>query len=336
MFERRRNEAAARGALRGIGCSVFLEPSGGGIAPKDQIAINFTGERNIELFCVAGASGQGHETVFSELVAEKLGIDRNWVALRAGDPDGPVLTGSPSIGSRSALSHGSAFALGALQVIEKGRQIASDVLEAAPADIDFADGRYTVTGTDRSLSFAQVMGRAASMDSNPLDTLAESPVAYAFPSGAHIAEVEVDPETGAVQFASYTAVDDSGTVLNETLAAGQVCGGIIQGAGQVFGEVCDYDSDTGQMSTASFMDYVMPRADLLEKIRLVESPNPSPTNFLGAKGAGEAGTTGAVAACMSAILDALRPIGIDRFDMPVTPARVWAAIASAPGKQTAR
>jgi carbon-monoxide dehydrogenase large subunit len=164
--------------------------------------------------------------------------------------------------------------------------------------------------------------------------VAEAPVAYAFPSGAHIAEIEVDPETGTVRFASYTAVDDSGTVLNETLAAGQVCGGIIQGAGQVFGEVCEYDFETGQMSTASFLDYVMPRADLLEKITLLESPNPSPTNFLGAKGAGEAGTTGALAACMSAVLDALRPAGVEHFDMPATPARLWAAIAAARDKQT--
>jgi carbon-monoxide dehydrogenase large subunit len=325
-FRKRRAKAVRRGALRGIGCAVFLEPSGGGRYPKDEIAITFTRDCRIELFAVAGSSGQGHETVFPELVARTLGIDTQLVSLRAGDPDGPSLVGNAAFGSRTAFAQGSACLLGARQAIEKGAQFAADMLEVSSTDVEFRDGRYKIKGTDRGVTFIQVMHCCATFDPNPLDLVAETPIAFAFPSGAHVAEIEIDRATGAVQVVGYAAVDDVGTVLNSTLAAGQLHGGIMQGAGQVFGEHCVYDRDTGQLLTASFMDYFIPRADLLSDIKTVDCPTSSPTNLLGAKGAGEAGTTGALAACMSAVMDALRSAGVTQFDMPATPARLWEAI----------
>jgi carbon-monoxide dehydrogenase large subunit len=325
-FTQRRKAAARRGAIRGIGCSVFLEPSGGGLTPKDQVAIRFPAADQVVLYSVAGPSGQGHETVFPELVAGMLGVDPAQVTLRAGDPDGPALSGSPAIGSRTALTHGSAYKLAADKVIENGKPLAADSLEVAPDDLEFRDGRYRVKGTDRTIAFTEVMRQCASQSPNPLDAEGEMPIARAFPSGAHVAEIEIDRQTGHVEIVDYTAVDDIGAVLNHTLADGQLQGGVMQGAGQVFGENCLYDRDSGQLIAGSFMDYVMPHADLFHGFRSVEHVVPSPTNALGAKGAGEAGTTGAGAACMNAVMNALRSVGVEHFDMPATPARLWAAM----------
>jgi carbon-monoxide dehydrogenase large subunit len=328
-FARRRSDAERRNAVRGIGCAVFLEPSGGGMFPKDQVAIRFVGADRIVLYSVAGPSGQGHETVFPELVAGVLGIDPLRITLRAGDPDGPALIGSPAIGSRTILTHGSTYKLAAEQVIEKGRPFASDLLETSIDDVEFGDGRYRVKGTDRSVSFGEVMERCARDTPHPLDTLAELPIVRAFPSGAHVAEVEIDRETGAVELVDYTAVDDIGNVVNHVLADGQLFGGVVQGAGQAFGESCLYDHASGQLLSGSFMDYIMPRADLIARMHAVSHAVPSPGNALGAKGAGEAGTTGAGAACMNAVNNALRTLGVAHFDMPATSARLWAALQDA-------
>jgi carbon-monoxide dehydrogenase large subunit len=328
-FARRRKEAARRGALRGIGCAVFLEPSGGGLTPKDQVAIRFLANNEVVLYSVAGPSGQGHETVFPELVAGMLGLDPERVVLRAGDPDGPALTGSPAIGSRTILSHGSTYKLAAEQVIEKGRPFAADALEASGEDVEYRDGRYFVKGTDRAVTFAEVMQQCSSQAPHPLDTIAETPIVRAFPSGAHVAEIEIDRATGWVTVVDYTAVDDIGNVINHVLADGQLHGGVMQGAGQVFGENCLYDEENGQLVAGSFMDYVMPRADLFLGIHTVDHAVPSPGNMLGAKGAGEAGTTGAGAACMNAVVNALRSVGVAHFDMPATPARIWSAVRQA-------
>ena len=328
-FATRRAEASRRGALRGIGCSVFLEPSGGGLFPKDEVAIRFIEGGKVVLYSVAGPSGQGHETVFPELVGAILGLDPARIELRAGDPDGPALIGSPAIGSRTILAHGSTYKRAAETVVEKGRPFAADLLETSVDDIEHRDGRYTVKGTDRAVTFAEVMERCAGETPNPLDTTAETPIVRTFPSGAHVAEVEIDRDTGAVEVVGYTAVDDIGNVVNHVLADGQLHGGVMQGAGQAFGEHCHYDPDNGQLVAGSFMDYVMPRADLLRAITAMNHVVPAPGNLLGAKGAGEAGTTGAAPACINAVIDALRPLGIAHLDMPATPARIWAAMQAA-------
>ena len=328
-FPQRRKQTARRDCLRGIGCCVFLEPSGGGLTPKDQVAIRFLPDDQVALYSVAGPSGQGHETVFPELVAGMFGLDPERIVLRAGDPDGPSLMGSPAIGSRTILSHGSTYHLAAEQVIEKGRPFAADALEVSGEDVEYRDGHYFVKGTDRAVSFAEVMEVCAKQTPHPLDTIAETPIARAFPSGAHVAEIEIDRTTGAVTVVDYTAVDDIGNVINHTLADGQLHGGVVQGAGQVFGENCLYDEESGQLIAGSFMDYIMPHADLMPRIHTIEHAVPSSGNSLGAKGAGEAGTTGAGAACLNAVMNALRSAGVAQFEMPATPARIWSAMREA-------
>jgi aerobic carbon-monoxide dehydrogenase large subunit len=290
------------------------------LTPKDQVAIRFLPSSQVVLHSVAGPSGQGHETVFPALVAGMLGLDPEQVVLRAGDPDGPALLGSPAIGSRTVLTHGSTYKIAAEQVIEKARAFAADALEVSGEDVEFRDGRYFVKGTDRAISFAEVMQQCSSQVPHPLDTVAEMPIVRAFPSGAHVAEIEIDRETGWATVVGYTAVDDIGNVINQMLADGQL---------QVFGESCLYDEGSGQLVAGSFMDYIMPRADLILAMRTVDHPVASPGNILGAKGVGEAGTTGAGAACLNAVLNALRSAGVAHFDMPATPGRIWAAMQQA-------
>jgi len=335
-FAARREAAAKQGKLRGIGCAVFLEPSGGGAAPKDQIAIRFDRAGRANLYNVAGPSGQGHETIFAELMAAWLGLDPECVVARVNDPDAPPLIGNAAIASRSMQSQGGAFKLGSVEVIRKGMALAAEALECAAADLEFRDGRYVVTGTDRTITLAELIDRHRADAPHPLDTIAEQPAQRAFPSGAHVAEIEIDAETGAVAVLRYTAVDDAGVVMNHVLAEGQIHGAVAQGAGQVFGERCVYDPATGQLITGSFMDYVMPHADLIGEIRLGEQGVPSPTNALGAKGIGEAGTIGALPACMNAVLDALRRAGVTQFDMPATPGRLWEAMRKTGGAMVSR
>jgi carbon-monoxide dehydrogenase large subunit len=220
------------------------------------------------------------------------------------------------------MSHGAASLVAAREVVEKGRALAADALEAAAGDIEFADGAYRIAGTDRVIELTALAGGGA------LDTTTGLAATRAFPSGAHVAEVEVDPETGMTEVVSYTAIDDCGVVMNPTLLHGQILGGLFQGLGQVLGELCVYDSD-GQLVTGSFMDYAMPRADMLTRFSIGDSCVPSPNNPLGVKGAGEAGTTGALPAAMNAVLDALRPAGVTHLDMPASARRVWRALKEA-------
>ena len=349
-FAARRAQTQVRGKLRGLGMAMFLEPSGGGNAPKDQVALRFgsrafddmagaetaaqgTRAPLITLHTQSQNHGQGHETVYPEIVAYALGIHPLDVTLCSNDPVSAALVGNGVTGSRSTQQLGSALKLGALEVIRKGIALAAARLEAAPDDIEFVDGTYRVKGTDVSLTMSALLAALAAEPRgnapHPLDTDAEAPLSRAFPSGVHVAEVEIDPDTGAASICSYVAVDDCGTVINHTLVEGQIHGGLAQGAGQVFGEHGIYDRDSGQWLTGSFMDYTMPRAGLLPKVAAIEHSVPSPTNFLGAKGTGEAGTTGALPALMNAMVDALRGTGIDHLDMPATPARVWRVLRDA-------
>lgn len=333
-FEARRAEARQRGRLRGIGCAAFVEPAGAGGAPKEEVAIKFGASGEATLYVLAGPSGQGHETVFPEIVGDLLGVDPERITLRAGDPDGPALVGEGTIGSRSMMAHGGALAVAAREVIRKGADLAARALEAAAADIEFRAGRYHVKGTDLSAGIAELAEKFASAGEHPLDSRGEIPLPRAFPSGAHAAEVEVDPETGAIEVLRYVAVDDCGRVINHVLLDGQLQGGIAQGLGQVLGEHLRYDPASAQLLTGTFMDYYMPRADAIADVRLYDHSVPSPGNPLGVKGAGEAGTTGAVAALANAVIDALRPLGIHHLDFPYSPDRVWRAIREASGAAT--
>jgi carbon-monoxide dehydrogenase large subunit len=331
-FAARRRQSRKAGKLRGIGTAVFVEPSGGGGIRKDEVAVLFEKDGSVVLHNVAGPSGQSHETVFPAMVARWLGIDAERITLRSGDPDGPHLQGNPSIGSRSAMSQGSAYKVAADIIIDKARKIAADELEASVDDLVFVDGVFTIAGTDRRITMTRVIEKSCALMPSPLDTIAERGVSQAFPSGAHVVEVEIDADTGAVDVVRYTAVDDIGTVINQVLADGQIVGGIVQGAGQVFGEYCQYDEADGQLLTGSFMDYCAPRAHLIPEVALFNHVVPSPNNPLGAKGVGETGSTGSLPACMNAVIDALRTVGVTHFDMPATPSRIWSAIAAAKAK----
>ena len=319
-FEARRAEAARRGKLRGIGCALFIEPAGG-VAQSDEALLTFEPDGSLLLHEVAIASGQGHETVLPEIVGRALGIDPTRITLRAGRADGPALKGAGAFGSRSMMSMGSVSVEAANLVIKKGRTLASNALEAAEADIEYEGGAYRIAGTDRVVGLTELAQR------NPgaLDSKAELPAPRAYPSGAHVAEVEVDPETGLTELVRYVSIDDCGAVMNHTLLEGQIWGGLLQGLGQVFGEVCLYD-ENGQMLSGSFMDYAMPRADLVKRVTIQTVLVPSPSNQLGVKGVGEAGTVGSLPTAMNAILDALRPHGVRHLDMPASAQRVWQAL----------
>jgi carbon-monoxide dehydrogenase large subunit len=323
-FEARRKYSMRKGKLRGIGCAVFLEPSGAGAAPKEEAVIRFGESGNATLHVNAGSSGQGHETVLPEVVAGILGLEPQTIVLKASDPHGPALIGGGTVGSRSMMSHGGALAATAREVIRKGLDLAAKELEASAGDVEFHNGKYRIKGTDRAVAFKELARRYGSQ----LDTRGSIPTPTAFPGGAHVAEVEIDRDTGQVELARYVAVDDCGRVLNHALVEGQLHGGIVQGLGQALMEQCLYDPASGQLLTGSFMDYAMPRPEIMTRVELHDHPVPSPTNPLGVKGAGEAGTTGALPAVANAVVDALRPLGINHLDFPFSSARVWSAMKS--------
>jgi carbon-monoxide dehydrogenase large subunit len=325
-FAARKSDAARRGRLRGRGMSTYIEATGAGFAPQDQVEMRWTfdeggGDGSLTLYAPTHNHGQGHETTFAQLVSGVLGVPLESVRLRTAGADF-YLVGNATGGSRSLLAVGSVLLLAAQEMVKKGLVLAADELEAAAADIEFMQGSFRIKGTDRSISI-QNLARSREGELN---------VAYAnkfgatFPNGCHIAEVEIDPETGETQIASYVACDDAGNIINHQIVEGQVQGGLTQGAGQVFTELAVYDRDTGQLLTGSFMDYAMPRAGLVGDIKLLEHPVPTRLNPLGAKGVGEAGVTGSLPALMNAVVDALRPAGVERFEMPATPHRVWRAL----------
>jgi carbon-monoxide dehydrogenase large subunit len=327
-FAKRHRDSKRRGKLRGIGLAMFVEPSGGGF--KDEVLIKFGSSGGIELFAPVGPSGQGNETVFPEIVANIFDIAAENVVLRYNDPDGPPLVGLGSFGSRTLINHGNALAFAAREVVHKGVNLAAGDFEVSPSDVIFENGRYMVAGTDLSIEFRDLIRRHAVIAApHPLDTKTGMPAVMAWPTGAHVAEVEIDLATGVLDVVRYVAVDDCGRLINPVIVGGQLHGGIVQGLGQGLGENCVYESGSGQLLTGSFMDYYMPRASDVPSFELHDRPTLSPTNSLGAKGAGEAGTTGAVPAIAGAIRDALLPLGVDHVDMPYTPNQLWAAIESA-------
>jgi len=322
-FPKRRREAAKRGKLRGIGISCFLEHAGG--MPTEGAALAFPGDGIVELRLGSQSTGQAHASVFPRVAALQLGIPADRVVLRQGDSSLGVMSAS-TVASRSAITVGTAIVRAAEAVIRKGKSLAADALEAAEADIVYDSGMFAVTGTDRRISLFDLAARATARgprgDSEDLDTKLTADTPQTFPNGCHIAEVEIDPDTGATALVGYTAVDDCGNVLDHMIVEGQVHGAIVQGLGQVLLEHLVYDR-AGQLVTGSFMDYAMPRAADVPPLTAAECSVPATTNPLGVKGVGEAGTTGALAAIMNAIADAVP--GAAHLDMPATPEKIWAA-----------
>jgi carbon-monoxide dehydrogenase large subunit len=327
-FPARRAAAQRAGRLRGIGIATYIEAGGGGAAPKDQVAVRFDSNGAMTLYAVTQSSGQGHETVFPQIVAGALGIDTKHVRFHPSPPETDLI-GNGTGGSRGVLGTGSAFRLLGEKLIELARPHAAAALGVPENALRYEQG--TFRAARRLIGFIELARELAGPKPHPLDTVAEGTFGTTYPNGCHIAEVEIDPETGVSAIARYTAVDDLGHVINPVLVAGQVHGGVLQGAGQVFGEHAIYDSATAQLLTGSFMDYVMPRAGWLREIEVHDHPVPTPTNALGAKGVGEAGCSGSLPALVNATIDALRPLGIRHLDMPFTPARLWEAIREAGG-----
>ena len=326
-FKARRRASKKAGRLRGIGLAMFLEPSGG--MGKEQVEIRIGADGKLGLYSNAGPSGQGHETVFPALVAGVLGIAEDRIEMRVNDVATPKFLGTGTFGSRSLICHGAALTTAAREIVEKGKRLAAGELEVAPSDVTFENGRYRVAGTDLSIGIETLIEKKWTEATHPLDTNTAIDLAFAYPSGAHVAEVEVDPDTGTVEILRYVAADDCGNIINHTLVEGQLHGGMMQGFGQVLGEHIVYDDQSGQLLSGTFMDYFMPRAEIGAPIELIDCGAPSPFNILGAKGAGEAGATGSVPALANAVHDALKEAGVERLDMPYSPHRVWRAIQEA-------
>jgi carbon-monoxide dehydrogenase large subunit len=327
-FASRRAASERQGKLRGIGMCCFLEVAGGIL--DETVDLRFERNHKVALRTGVQAMGQGHLSTFVPLIAQRLGIDPGAVRLVEGDSD-EVPVGTPSVASRSVMMAGSATRLACDHAIEKGRRAAAHLLEADVADVEFAHGVFRVAGTDRAIAILDLVERmrATAMPEDlagGLDNVAKfvSPQ-MSFPNGCHVCEVEVDPDTGAVTIAAYTTIDDVGTMLNETIVEGQIHGGVAQGIGQVLGEHIVY-SDDGQLLTASFMDYPMPRAADVPFLSVHHHVVPCATNPLGVKGAGESGVAGSLPSAVNAILDALACRGVAHLDLPMTPARVWSAL----------
>ncbi len=331
-FETRRAASAARGKRRGIGLAYYLEATGGDATERAEI--RFADDGFVDVFVGTQSTGQGHETAYVQLTVDQLGVPGEKVRIVQGDTD-IIPVGGGTGGARSLYSEGQAILKTATTVIEKGRRAASEALEAAMPDIQFETGRFSVVGTDRGIDIITLATtqRARAAKGEDVTTLDAAEIAnidhHTFPNGCHIAEVEIDPETGVVEVLRYSVTDDVGKAVNPMIVRGQVHGGVAQGFGQAVLERTAYDDDSGQLLSGSFMDYCLPRASDLPDIEVELVEVPCGTNPLGVKGAGEAGAVGSPPAVINAIIDALAPIGITHIDMPATAEKVWQAIAKA-------
>jgi carbon-monoxide dehydrogenase large subunit len=327
-FNKRKREAARRKKYRGIGVSCMLEHAGA--LPTESALIKFEDDKLVIGFNVQ-STGQSHATVFGRLIADKLGIDPAKIEHRHGDTN-MGLSGFASVASRSAMCAGSTIWHVADVMLAKGKKVAASLLEAGEQDIEYRNGEFGVVGTDRKISLFETARRAMEIGES-LDTKDKADTPLTFPNGCHIAEVEIDPDTGLVDLVIYTAVDDCGNPLDRIVVEGQVQGSLAQGLGQALVEHAVYDADSGQLVTGSFMDYGMPHAEMMPReLREALHPVPATTNPLGVKGTGEAGTTASIAAVMNAIAHAIPNGAADHMDMPATPAKVWEACQRAASK----
>jgi carbon-monoxide dehydrogenase large subunit len=340
-FEKRRAEARQRGKLRGLGIANPVEVAGGPYTAMnpDTAELRVNPDGSVSLFAGSTSMGQGNETAFAQIVSDRLGVPPERIQVFWGDSDA-LGAGRGNGGSGALTVGGSAVTRATEKVIERGRRIAARLLEAAPEDIVHRDGKFTVTGTDRGVTFANV-ARAAyvprqlpqGMEPGFSEQAAFTPPAVTFPNGSQICEVEIDEETGVVRIVRHSVVDDVGRMVNPMLVKGQIHGGVVQGLGQGLFEELAYDPTTAQLLAGSFMDYVMPRADDMPLFDVDSHEVPTQVNPLGAKGVGEAGTVGALPALLNAVNDALAPLGVRHLDMPVTSERVWRAIRDAKARR---
>ena len=336
-FAARKAESQKHGKLRGLGIVNAIEQAAGTAQPE-YAEIRFNPSGTAAVLMGTKAQGQGHETMFKQILNERLGIDPKDVQYIDGDTD-RVAFGMGTNGSRSTVLGGSALFMAAGKVIDKGKKLAGHLLEAGEQDIEFTDGNFTVKGTDKTVSLKQVAMAAFNPTKWPKGGFEGGLYENAtflgqkdtFPNGCHICEAEVDPETGTVTVDRYAVVDDVGTVMNPIGLKGQIHGGVAQGIGQILSEQVVWDRESGQLLTASFLDYAMPTAQMIPSMEIKSNPVPTQYNPLGAKGAGEAGTVGAMPVVMNAIMDALAPLGVKDVAMPATAQNVWRAIQEAKG-----
>ena len=327
----RRAEAKARGRLRGLGVSYYVEACAGGNGEQPQL--RFEPDGRLTILIGTQSNGQGHETAYGQIAAATLGIPLERVTVKQGDSDA-IPTGGGTGGSRSIPIGGSAVMANSLKMIDQGKTLAAHMLEAAAVDIEFESGQFRIAGTDRGVTWDGVVAasyagtRPDGVQAGLFVTETYNPEGATFPNGCHVCEVDVDEATGVVEFVRYTIQDDLGHTLNPLLAEGQIVGGAVQGLGQALYEHAVYD-ETGQLVTGSFMDYCMPRAGSTPAFDFSTTEVPTPRNAMGIKGAGEAGTIGATPAVVNAVLDALLPLGVTHLDMPLTPLKLWRAIQSA-------
>ncbi len=324
-FAARRAAAEARGKKLGRGITSYVEWTGA-YAFTETVDVIVTGDNKVIVYSATQAMGQGLETAYTQLIADRLGVDPALVSIVQGDTD--LVQGPGSYGSRSAFVGGSAVMNGANTWVETATPLAAEALEAADVDIEFEKGAFRIAGTDRGIGMFELAGQQPErkIAIKATHTVENS----SWPNGCHIAEVEVDPDTGVVEIKRYTTVDDVGYAINQMLVEGQIEGGIVQGAGQALHEICRYDTESGQLITGSFMDYQMPRAaDFPSFDVTIDQSVPCKTNMLGVKGCGESGTVAATPTIINAIIDALRPLGVTDIQMPATPFAVWEAIAAA-------
>jgi len=331
-FEKRRAEARQRGRYRGIGIGNYIEIATG--MPRERAQVTVRPEGRIDVVIGTHSAGQGHETSFAQLITEWFGVELGQVRLITGDSDlTPVAAGSHS--GRSMRLGGVVMARASDQIVDRGARLAAWLLEASDADIEFSAARFRVRGTDRSVGLFEAAAAALRDDApepirGPLEGVCDETTSTpSFPHGCAVCEVEVDPETGVVEIVRYTSVDDVGRAVNPMIVDGQTHGGIAQGVGPALWEHCRYDAETGQLQSATFMDYAMPRADMLPSFTTEISEVPSTSNPLGLRGGGEGGTTPAFATVINAIVDALADLGVEHIEMPATPERVWRAIRAA-------
>ena len=328
-FEARRAESAAHGRKRGIGMAYYLEATGGD--DKERAEIRFADDGFVDLYVGTQSTGQGHETAYVQLTSDRLGIDGDKIRVKQGDTD-TIPQGGGTGGARSLYSEGQAILTTAASVIEKGKKAASEALEAAVADITFEAGRFSIAGTDRGMDIMDLAAaqRKRGAGATQLDAAEVTPISvHTFPNGCHMAEVEVDTETGSLAVLRYIVCDDVGRAVNPMIVRGQVHGGVAQGLGQAVMEHTAYDAGSGQLLSGSLMDYALPRAGDLPDIEVDLIEVPCASNPLGVKGAGEAGAVGSPPAAINALVDALRSAGVKSIDMPATPERIWKALQAA-------
>ena len=346
-FAARRDEAARRGRLRGIGFSAYIEACGAapsavagalgaraGLYEAAEVRFHPTG--TVTVFTGSQSQGQGHETTFAQIVSDRLGVAVENIEVCHGDTD-RIPFGMGTYASRSVAVGGSAIVKATDKIVDKGKKIAAHMLEASVEDVEFSGGTFTVAGTDKSLTIGEIALSAYVPHNYPLDELEPGldetafydPANFTFPAGTQICEVEIDPETGTVEIEKFVAVDDFGKIINPMIVDGQIHGGIAHGIGQALLETCIYDGDSGQLLTGSYNDYCMPRADDLPNFETDTKESPCPHNPLGVKGCGEAGTIGAAASVINAVVDALASLGITHVEMPATAENVWRALQQA-------